>query len=1767
VDPDLRILKDQIISDLQAERWGAALEHLEGWCQRVPGDAKAWLNRGYCLMRLERFPEAMTALERSLGLDPELEKARQLHTYVASRIQRPTSTRPADGEPVRTERFEGAARTRQAEIRREGAQTVGTGRWRSTGLAGSATFGTQPAAESERVWLERAVVAGRYDVIESVRGGMGVVHIAFDRELQRVVAVKTPLPSVLASHDGRARFHREAEAWIALGLHPNICSALYVQEIGGMPRLFIEYVDGGDLAGLLKRDAEMTVGGRLDIAIQIARGMDYTHTFKWSDEDGVDHRGLVHRDLKPANILIALDGSARVTDFGLVRANMGDQPATDPEKVVASPREHVSDPSFGDSLSGGSWQTVTEAGGVLGTPPYLAPELWRQTGPASAASDIYAFGCVLYEVFCGSRPFVLPGSRASARVAQFAEWMRLHAEEAPPDPTRLRPGLDSELADLMTGCLAKSPENRPRSFDQLRRQLIEIYERSTGRAYPRPEPQRARLLADSLNNRAVSFVTLGNVARATRGLREALEIDHHHLEATFNMCVLEWRTKGLTDAEMLRRLEEARKASPESGRGNHLLGRLNLLLDDPGAGASAMRAAAAAGTAPLALRRDLGVALLATARASRDIELYREAEHELSTVVEESGNELAPLVGWAEALDALGESVEADRLWHRAREQSADLPETIEEAAALLLPGHRKRFVLHHSQSLQSCALAADELVVCRDVTGGVSVWDVKSARVVRTFNPGPSTGRGRSLAVFPGGQRIAVAVEDQPVGVWDVGSGDRVMGFRTHPGRVTCLAVTPDGRWLISGGSDRRVRRWEVTTGQCDQTFEGHDAFITDASVAPDGKSVATTSGDGTIRVWDLARGTEVRVFRGHQGATTAVCWDPSARTIVSGGEDGTVRVWDYDSGSLMNTLIGHGRTVSVLRIVVGESAVILSGSSDGTVRMWDLEAALPSRIVRLSHPVIGLVIPQEGTRVLVAHGSEVAAFELPHDVAVKLPFTLAEPADAGELEQRETTFRGRLNAAREDIGSEDFEGAISQLREARAIRGYGQNPEALELWSRVLAHFPRASPREHAELHQFKGHRGQLTAATFMADSRHAVSGGVDGTVRMWDLATGEETGLLTGHGGPVTAAAVTPNGRLLLTASRDGTVRVWRIASGKCIRQLRPSSDAVNDVASSPDSRWAVTAGEDGAVLLWEIGDESPAQLVGQHHDAVAAIAVGADGRFAVSGGWDSQLIVWNLHRRTEIQRFGGHDGPIRAVAVSPDCRLVATAGEDSTVRLWDRETERCWRELRDHEGPVQAVAFSPDARFLLTGGRDSTLRLWDVRNGSCVLLIKGHTGAVTAVDFSRDGRYAVSAGTDSSLRYWFLDWEPELVDSSGWDDRVRPFLDVFLRRQMSPDGSGSRIPPSWTDDQIQELMEDLARRGYGWLESERVREELDSLASRWGELRGRERVAVHRQEQRQQRRRRLRPARQALDVLTRNLAAKLISAALVVIAVPLFIMSMRSPEPTSAIFNDTVLYEVSHQFAIRQRELSDEQVAAFQGDVRTAMTGSASECSAFGFDEYLDLALHPERHTKEEIQPASKADDGVFRLRYHQAVNCLGDLKDTRAVQPILESFGSEVHPLRLEDLLSVLVRMGDAAIEGVTEALSSTSVAVRRLAATSMVYMGRPPATRALLSAIRGEDRKSQDAASFVLAELIVSGAIPEKDAFSVVQRLAHNIDPDVRRHALRALVAFERLGPVRDLLDEALDDSNPEVARTAAEVRDILRSAKVEKYFGVELEP
>jgi WD40 repeat protein/serine/threonine protein kinase len=1732
-------LKNDIVAALKEERWGEALADLEEWCDRFPDHSRSWLNRGYCLYRLARLNEAVTALDRCLEIDPSSTTAKgwrkralaeldQLDA-LAKRRQQPGAESTA-AEPM------SAPETAPEPSRSEAPRS----------------YATLSSTQSGRGWLAGTVVDGRYEVQEVARGGMAAVAIAFDRELRRTVAVKTPLPSVLATADGRARFQREAESWIALGVHPNICCAYYLQEIGGMPRLFIEYVDGGDLNGWLKREDKPDFEQRLDIAIQIASGLDYTHSFLWTDDEGAEHKGVVHRDIKPANVLMTADGVARVTDFGLVRSGVVEESVQEDVRVqVEADLPHTGRRE--ESIASGTWQTVTVDGGIVGTPPYMAPELWRQTMRGTIATDVYAYGCTLYEILLGRRPFALgKGAKTSpSRESNLSQWMRMHLKDEPPDPLEYDSSFDPRLAALMRSCIAKDTDHRPQSFALLRKWLVESYEKLIGQSYPRPEPKRTRLLADSLNNRGASFVTLGLADRAAASFREALTIDPRHLEATFNHGLFEWRSDGLTDAELERRLTEAERAAGGGSRAAILRARLRLLLDDPLGAMEALGAMPPAKRTSLAARRELGFALLARARASADPEGLDEARNLLTSVLEDSPSDITAVTGFAEVCWLLGDDTTAGEALTAARSLDDDLPDDLADAAGSLLPGHRvDRLMTHHAPVQGVCPLAKGWVVV-RTADAAALVWEPVGDRPLHRIELGGTARQGRSLVVC--GDVLVACLENAPLTLFDLTNGQHLRSLRTHPGVATCIDVAPDGRVVASGGSDRCLRLWNVESGECERTLQGHEAFVSGVAWHPSEPWVVTASADGTVRVWNLDQGRCFRVLEGHRGPVRDLSLVAEKNLVVSAGQDGSVGVWDLGSGENSRYLRGHRGAVTAVAVVAG---VVIAGGEDNTVRLWSLETGETLRVIRLPNPVIDLAAVADNRHFLAAYGSSVSLHALPTPVASRLPLVLAETAASGELVGREMEFREHLDLARERIAAGRMEEAIEPLRDAREVEGYDLHEEAVELWSKVLAYYPKLAPRSVVELRRFGGGNDPQGACGLTPGGTSCVAGGSDGTLRRFVCATGEEEFAVEGHEQGVLSVAVSSDGRMLASAGRDAAVRVWNTSSGERLHDFEGHDGAAHAVAFSPNHRAVISAGDDGTVRSWPLDESSLPELLSRGEDAVSTLAVSEDGHFVVSGGWSSVVTVSSLLQGTELRRMAGHEGPVHSVAISPDCRVAASAGEDGTIRIWDLEGGRCWRVLSGHDGAVLAVAFTPDSRFVLSAGKDASLRLWDLRTGSPDRIIEGHAGPVSDVVVSRDGSAAVSAGTDGSLRLWFLDWDPELPEVGQWDDRVRPFLKVFLRRrELETAGSGV---PTWNEEHIRELLEDLARRGFGWLETKRVEQELEALA------RGRDDSRTEEQERTQklarQRRRELRmaPARELVDTLTRNIGLKVAGIVAVVVIAVSALALLRSPESGQAEFHRQLRQQMEMLVQERGIRLKRGTVMAYQN----RPTVGSADCGEGYFPDFFDLAINAEQHSTPPVDPGLPAEEEAFRVRYSNAVNCVGTL-GTRTLAPqILQRADEGLHPYRLEDLLSIMIRIGAAGDPRMVDYLADHSETIRHLAALTLVHGGGPDGIEALRSGLESTDSRAVEGASFVLTEFICLGSIEEQTAFDTVRRLCRNIDPRVRKNAVKALILFERSGPAKLVLDEALDDSNPEVVEAAEKTRAGLRSVQISTFFG-----
>jgi eukaryotic-like serine/threonine-protein kinase len=282
------------------------------------------------------------------------------------------------------------------------------------------------------------------------RGGMGEVFLARDTRLDRQVAIKA-LPAHFADDADRlARFQREAKVLASLN-HPGIGAIYGLEEAGGRQYLILEYIEGETLADRLA-DGAMPVEEALQLAKQIAEALEAAH-----------EKGIIHRDLKPGNVMVKADGAVKVPDFGLARteegapSSMGLSPRPD-SPTIAPPTAHSPTTAHLPTVpSPGRHPSPTVVGVLLGTAGYMSPEQARGK-PVDKRSDIFSFGCVLYEMLTAVQPF-------RGETVTDAIGATLHKES---DLNLLPPGTPRRVRELLTSCLAKDRRNRLRDIGDAR---------------------------------------------------------------------------------------------------------------------------------------------------------------------------------------------------------------------------------------------------------------------------------------------------------------------------------------------------------------------------------------------------------------------------------------------------------------------------------------------------------------------------------------------------------------------------------------------------------------------------------------------------------------------------------------------------------------------------------------------------------------------------------------------------------------------------------------------------------------------------------------------------------------------------------------------------------------------------------------------------------------------------------------------------------------------------------------------------------------------------------------------------------------------------------------------------------------------------------------------------------------------------------------------------------------------------------------------------
>jgi len=283
----------------------------------------------------------------------------------------------------------------------------------------------QPPRDAQKV------LVGRYELHDRLgTGGMADVYVGRDRVLGRTIAVKTLLHQFAADPSFIARFRREAQSAAALN-HPQVVGVYDTGSDDGTHFIVMEYIEGKTLRDVIKEEGPLLPERAAEIAADVCSALAYAH-----------QHGIVHRDVKPANIMLTKNGSVKVTDFGIARAMTGD--------------------------------TVTQTAAVLGTAQYFSPEQ-AQAAPVDPRSDIYSLGVVLYEMLTRQVPFTGASPVAIAYK---------HVKEDPIPPSRLNPDVPPALEAIVMKALAKNPDNRYQSAQDMRADLQRVLQGKPVEATP-----------------------------------------------------------------------------------------------------------------------------------------------------------------------------------------------------------------------------------------------------------------------------------------------------------------------------------------------------------------------------------------------------------------------------------------------------------------------------------------------------------------------------------------------------------------------------------------------------------------------------------------------------------------------------------------------------------------------------------------------------------------------------------------------------------------------------------------------------------------------------------------------------------------------------------------------------------------------------------------------------------------------------------------------------------------------------------------------------------------------------------------------------------------------------------------------------------------------------------------------------------------------------------------------------------------------------------
>jgi len=339
--------------------------------------------------------------------------------------------------------------------------------------------------------------------------------------------------------------------------------------------------------------------------------------------------------------------------------------------------------------------------------------------------------------------------------------------------------------------------------------------------------------------------------------------------------------------------------------------------------------------------------------------------------------------------------------------------------------------------------------------------------------------------------------------------------------------------------------------------------------------------------------------------------------------------------------------------------------------------------------------------------------------------------------------TRRESTSLARTLVGHSRYVMAVAVTQDGWAVSGSADG--TLKVWDLATGRLVRT----------LAAHEESVRDVAVTPDGRRAISASFDATLKVWDLGSEQPVLDLAGHEGAVRAVALTPDGDRAVSGSEDCTLIVWSLETGDVIHRLTGHRRAVWGVAVTGDGRWAVSVADDGQLIVWDLGCGALVHSVAVAKRGLRAVALVPGTHRAIVGAKGGALTIWDLGEPQQAGTLAERGSSVFAVAVTPDGRAAVSATSDKVLHVWDLDTGALTQTLAGHDGRVWDVAVTPDGRWAVSAADDATLKVWDIQRGAAdrpARLRAGHAATVRAIALTPDGRVAVSAAADGQLIVW-------------------------------------------------------------------------------------------------------------------------------------------------------------------------------------------------------------------------------------------------------------------------------------------------------------------------------------------------------------------------------------------------------------------------------